>query len=890
MVSKGDLVKFKPGINGIEEPENYGIFVEKFRKKKSKTQMVKVYTIKGMQEMKQNNMDSKSLGKSIQLRGDALPEMKDMKKRLVTWINEIKDQSERINQTETKVGILSEKKLWEKMLTHGLMEADFDTIAKLWYELDLDDLTKEKRKELKRLLESNRSRGHGYFDVKGNVWTIISEKTRKQVLDAISLLGNLKNRMFHMIEVPIEEDSEEMHVIRAPKPWEEIEFKDEDKEVLQFMYEKMAYFVEHDSWGENGLGGTYIHTLDDFSLHTFLSYLAEDYVNEGKTSYSDAFVKFLITAGYWNDTEALIAISKRRVLLEKDFDWETSERIEAIAAEYKEPMDTPGAFEDRTDFREVEAYTIDPPTAKDFDDAVSLTREGNNYILYVHIADVAFYVEKDSSLDLHARRRATSVYLPTRVLPMLPHHLSDNLCSLREQVPRLAMTVEIHYDSQGNKLLDKCKVHNSVINVTKNLSYDVVNEAIDKGESPFIDLHTFALLLQQHRKGLKIMTDDVRLELGGEMSLSTKTASNSTQMIETFMVAANETVAEIIQQKKLPVVYRNHPLPDKEDVKRFNVHAKVIGLDCEIDYPDLFEKKKEEDKPSLLDMMTKGGGNISFSLGPGSNMAAFSPKEEEEEEDVDLGKIHQDGLAQLSEEKREAILKPFRQVLARVEKIEDDYDRKLAYLIVLRTLSRANYLPGNIGHFGLGSVAYLHFTSPIRRYPDIIAHRVCKAMLAEEEMAYTADEIEDIAIHCSEQSEIAEKLERIIVGAGFSFLTRNPGYSENTQGIVTSVSGGGVFVTLPNGIEARIPLNQMTDGATFVDDYESMAFLGSKGKFNLEEEITPENWRELLQVDEDNPMQILAKLGDKMAIRFIGWDLIEGRVTAAPVKIEEREI
>lgn len=891
MPSKGELVTFKPGY-GITIPQNYGIFIEKYRKKKSKAHMVKIFTVKGIIEMKQNSLINRSFGKKLQMKGNSLPETKEMKARLENWMKEIEKHAIKIHEAEEKAGAFSERRLWLKLKKKNIESCDIDTMLTTWFEIEIEDISKEKKKELKSMLDNCRSYGSGYFDISGKEWKLITEDERKKVVDHISQLGNLKNRMFHMIEVPIE-DSDEMDIIRAPKPWDEIEFKDIDKEIIAFLQERMAFFVEHDNWGHTGLGNTHIHTLDDFSLYTYISYLAEDWINEGKTSHSDAFVKFLVKTGYWSDTDALLAISKRKVLLAKDFDWETETRIEEIAAKFMEPKDTSGAFENRTDFQNLEAYTIDPPTAKDFDDAVSLVRQEDSYILYVHIADVAHYVQKDSSLDLHARRRATSVYLPTKTLPMLPNHLSDNLCSLREKVPRLAMTVEIHYDLNGIKLLDKCKVHNSVILVDKNLSYDIVNEAIINEVEPFISLHKFSLILQRQRRGLKIQTDDVRLELGGQMSLTTKTASNSTQMIESFMVAANETVAEILQREKLPVVYRNHPLPEKEDVHRFNVHAKVIGLDHNIEYPALFEKKEKEKTTSLSDLLSKGGGGgITFSLGMGSSAEKLREEltsKEEEEEEVDLGKIHADGLAQLSPTKQEEILKPFRDALDKVEKIEDEYDRKLSYLIVLRTLQRALYAPGNIGHFGLGSVTYLHFTSPIRRYPDIIAHRVCKAMIAGDELAYTADEIEDIAIHCSEQSEMAEKLERNIVGSGFSFLTRNPDYSENKQGIITSISGGGVFVTLPNGIEARIPLSQMTDGATFVDDYDSMCFLGSKGKFNLEEELTPQNWRELLQVDEDNPMQILAKLGDKMAITFIGWDHIDGRVTAAPVKIEERE-
>ncbi len=893
MVKTGDLVMFKPGLFEIEIPNNYGIFVKRFRRKNSKDNFVQLYTIKGNQETKYVNINKKRLGRHIQLRGGVLPEAKEIRKRLIAWIKELSEIDEKVQDAVTVT--LNEKNLWEKVIDTNQSAMDEMAIAKIWYEIPAEDISKSRLRTIRDVLNDCRPYGKGHFDIVDKLWLPLSLDEKKKIGAAIGNYGKIRNRMFHMVEMLVEdsEDPEETEMVKTPLPWDDIPFTNSENEIFTQLQDVMVFFVENNQWPQFGMVDSHIYALDGFSIRSFTSFLAEDWINEGRTSYSDGFVKLLIRSGYWTDTEALYAISKRTIHLAKYFDWETEERIEKLAAVYREPKDTEGAFDNRTDLMKLENYTIDPPTAKDFDDAISLDITKEGYVLWVHIADVANYVVKDSSLDLHARRRSTSVYLPTKTLPMLPHHLSDNLCSLREQTPRLAMSVEIHYDKSGNRLNDKCKVHNSVILVTKNLSYDIVNTSIDNEEEPFYSYHKFSLLLNKHRKGLMIKSDNIRLELGGQMSLQTKSASNSTQMIESFMVSANETVAEILQNNSLPVVYRNHPLPDKIDVERFNMHAKVIGIDYEIEYPDLFDTPKEDEETNLMDLLSQKGGNISFSLGSGTSFAD-SLKEQlddkSEEDEIDLGTPIAKGLAQLTEEKREEILKPFREILTMVENIKDRYSKKLGYLIVLRTLSRAVYAAGNTGHFGLGSAAYLHFTSPIRRYPDIIAHRVCKAMIEGSELVYDAEEIDDVAAHCTEQSEIAEKLERTIIGSGFSFLSRNPDYHENRQGIVTSISGGGVFVTLPNGIEARIPLRKMAGGPTFVDDYDSICFLGSRTGFEIENELTPDNWQDLLRDDADEPIQIITQLGDLITLEFSGWDHIDGRVEAIPVKINDRLI
>lgn len=897
MATKGELVEFKPGLFNIEIPDNYGIFIRSFKKKNSKDRYIALFTIKGTQETKQRNVMKKKLGEFIPLKANNLPPANEMSKELKILISRVVSIQEKVAKIEETIGELNERSLWKKLVNSSFYSADEDypvsKIALIWYGLAEDEISRNRMKKMKELLETCRAYGQGYFDASGQNWKPITEEMQKEVGLETNLLGSLRNAMFHLIEVPVEdsEDPEETEIIRAPLDWDDIKFNKDEGDRFQKLLPIMEYFILNDTWPETGLGSTHIYALDGFSLRTHTAHLAEDWVNEGRTSFADAFVKLLVRVGHWNDSEALMAISKRVIKLAPNFNWETDERIEEIASEYREPKETPQIFEGRLDLQQLEAYTIDPPTAKDFDDAVSLDTTNEGYVLWVHIADVSHYVKKDSSLDIHARDRATSVYLPTKTIPMLPTHLSDNLCSLNEQLPRLAMTAEIHFDKTGNKLIKKCKVHNSVINVDKNLSYDQVNDAIDEEEEPFISLFKFSKLLRTHRRGLNLETDEVRLELEDKMSVRTKSSSNSTKLIEAFMVAANETVAEILENNNLPTIFRDHPLPDQINVDRLNAHAKVLGLEINIEMPKLFDDEEtsteEGSGTSLMDMLASGGGgNISFSFGGGSDLADQLKEKLETETPEDEEKEllpTMTGLAQLSEAKQEEILKPFTDAISYVEKIEDPKEQKIAYLTILRALSRALYSANNYGHFGLGSTSYSHFTSPIRRYPDIITHRICKAMIADEDHSYDAEELENIALHCNDQFDIADRLEKNVVGSGFSFLTRNPKYSENRLGIVSSITGGSVYVMLPNGIEARVPISKITTRPTFVDEHASMCFVGFKSTDQIFEEVTVDTWRDLLQdADDDEPIEILVKLGDHMAINFVSWDHIQGRVFGVP--------
>ncbi|RMG37812.1 MAG: RNB domain-containing ribonuclease [Methanobacteriota archaeon] len=909
MPSKGELVEFKPGLFGIQAPNNFGIFVRSSKRKKGV--IITLYTLRGMQELKQSNVYKSTFGRSVQLKNGQLPPEKEMRQRLNQWIKEI--AKERGESGSATGGQLTEKRLWQLLIKEGKTEFTIEEIAKVWY--GKEEVSKNKVKKIKEVLNpvASPAIGHLYLvDTKRQIWKILTEEEKKAINREIGDLGRIRNKMFHYVEEETEDG--ETITVRKPLPWHKIRFTEEEEELVKKIQSMMDHFVEYDTWPPIGLGNTRVTEIEDFSIHKFITYLAEDWIDEGRTTVADSFVKFLIRTGYWGENDALLKISKRAINLAPDFEWETPEEIEEYAQRFKEPKETPEVFEGRLDLQQMEAYTIDPPTAKDFDDAVSVIEKEDGYELWVHIADVAHYVEKHSRLDLHAQKRATSVYLPTAVLPMLPKRLSDDLCSLREQVPRLAMSVEIHFDKNGKKVEGSEKVHNSVILVKKNLSYDYVNEAIERGEQPFVTYHKLATLIDQHRRSLHLETPEVKLALGKKMSISIKESSPSTKMIETFMVSANEAIGEIFHRAKVPAIYRDHPLPEKENAVKFNGQMKVIGLPLEIDFPEkLFEEEEEEeeeDGEALLEMLKQQGGGskgpITFSFGGGASFGDIikgSIEEEDEEEEVDLGTPLAKGLAQLPFEKQQEVLEPFIKVLDKIANLDEEDIQRLSYLLVLRVFPQAFYSAANIGHFGLGSIRYVHFTSPIRRYPDIIAHRICKQLIAEgrndgnwhkeeekPDYVYMAEEIENLADHSTEQSVLASKIEKQIVAAGYSFIAKNESL-QNRLGIVSSIFSGGVNVLLPNGIEARIPLRRFTDRPTFVDDFESMCFVGSRSKFDMNTEITPENYKELLKTssdDKEEPIEIIVELGDKIAVTFTQFNHVEGEIVAAPLKIIRR--
>ncbi len=896
LVKKGDLVEFKPGTFGIDPPNNLGIVLDRYSKKK--TVLVQLMTVKGKQEAKVDKITKRKFNVKVDLSDPQKAKPEELKARLIHWIKEFNVSGVERKKSSKK---LSERALWEKAKER---EEPLKTreLAQIWFEVD--DPSPQQLAEIDACLSESTTQGVGFFEKVGVSpvrWQPLAVEDYKKIMREIEQLSLLRKKMLTTYQEENEEGELETRI--AAIPLEEADLDDEDWELLNRIQKWMAENVEKDSWSNIGLAGTSVHTLEGFSLPRYLKWLAEDWTGLKGTSYANAFIEFLLRTGFWTAEDALNAIAKRKVRQYPDFNWETPDYIERIAQRFEEPNDHPELWENRVDLRDLETYTIDPPTAKDFDDAISFEQHSDGTVtLWVHIADVSEYVEKDSSLDLHAYKRATSVYLPVKVLPMLPSRLSDDLCSLREQLVRLAMTIRIDYDKDGNRV--GAEPMESIIFVKNNLSYDQVNEAIEKGEEPFASMSAFADKIWNKRLGLDIETAEARLEFGsttGAIDLAIKHATPSTRMIEAFMVAANEAISEYLEEKCIPTMYRCHPLPDKENVEKFNHQAVAIGLETEISLPDPPKLAKDKDEPEMeeenvIDLLKKGGKVEFFGGGlvikskdkeKGQESKEEKAEREEEKKKPSVGQPITAGLAQMSPEEREQWLKPFNDTIHKIREIEDEQLQTLAFLLLLRVLGRAIYTAGNIGHFGLGSVSYTHFTSPIRRYPDLIIHRLVKSLLRKEtspdDPLYSAEEIEEIAQHCTDQSVNAEILEREVVASGIVLLARqDPSLKQAVNALVTGLTSGGIFIMLRKNIEGKIPMHAFTTEKTFIDEYESMLFAGIKDADRAMREINPTNWKEMIN-EYGEAARLLIKLGDRILVQMTGSEYVEGKITAVPV-------
>ncbi len=362
----------------------------------------------------------------------------------------------------------------------------------------------------------------------------------------------------------------------------------------------------------------------------------------------------------------------------------------------------------RRDLRSLTTFTIDGESARDFDDAVSVNLLDNGgYRLWVHIADVSHYVTWNSPIDLEARKRGTSFYFPDRVLHMLPKELSEDLCSLKPKVDRLAFTVELDIDKDGRVMASS--FYPSIINSNERLTYTIVRDLIidPKNETvrdylylreDILKMYELSQLLRERRKirgslDFDLPEPEVLLDLRGNPENIIRTERNIAHMlIEDFMIAANEAVARYLEEAQCPAIYRVHELPERDKLEETFRFLHASGL-----IKDAFHGKLKD----LHHFISHISGH---------------PHEE------------------------------------------------LISKHLLRSMKQARYSTDNIGHFGLASEAYTHFTSPIRRYPDLIVHRLLRSVLLNEPYPFREEEMEgllsDIAFHSSRMERKADDAER----------------------------------------------------------------------------------------------------------------------------------
>jgi ribonuclease R len=401
----------------------------------------------------------------------------------------------------------------------------------------------------------------------------------------------------------------------------------------------------------------------------------------------------------------------------------------------------------RRDLTALPTFTIDPASARDFDDAISAQREGDGVRIWIHIADVAAHVRPGTPLDLEARRRANSTYVPGAVEPMLPRALSEDACSLAPDVERLAVTAEIELGPSGAPL--SASFYRSRIRSRARLDYDQldrlfggVGSAPEGVAEPLAVAREAAASLGEQRGPTSLEVEssepEFRFDSAGNVVAACSVAqTESHRLIERLMILANEQVAQLLERKRVPAVYRVHAQPDSARVERLVEQLHALGVPT----------------PPL-----RGG------LAPAQAGAV---------------------AAQASK-------------LVLAEAARRGHGREAYTSLVLRSLMQASYSDRNSGHAGLGSPAYCHFTSPIRRYPDLLVHRALLATLGEGEEAPRAADAREVAWHSSECERESARIERDADDLCAAYLLRRElderGAETEFEGEISGVIRSGVFV------------------------------------------------------------------------------------------------
>jgi len=421
----------------------------------------------------------------------------------------------------------------------------------------------------------------------------------------------------------------------------------------------------------------------------------------------------------------------------------------------------PKDLENRRDLREETIVTIDGADAKDLDDAVQVKRLDNgNYLLGVHIADVSHYVGENSPIDREAYERGTSSYLVDRVIPMIPHRLSNGICSLNPQVDRLTLSCDMEITPQGEVV--NHDIYESVIRTNERMTYTDVRKILEEEDEevtkryeslvPFFkNMEDLAAILRKKRfdrgaidfdfKEAQVLVD----EESNPVDVVIRERSVAERLIEEFMLAANETIAEHFHWMKLPFVYRIHEDPDEAKLNQFLEFITNFGY------------------------VVKGTSNS----------------------------VHPRALQEL------------------LESVKGESEEAVINTMMLRSLKQAKYDPGNAGHFGLAAEFYTHFTSPIRRYPDLIVHRLIRTYLIEGKTGRKTvekweEKLPEITKHSSEMERRAEDAERETDELKkVQYMEDKVG--EEYSGIISSVTNFGLFVRLPNTIEGLVHVSYLTD-------------------------------------------------------------------------------
>jgi ribonuclease R len=450
----------------------------------------------------------------------------------------------------------------------------------------------------------------------------------------------------------------------------------------------------------------------------------------------------------------------------------------------------------RRDLTALATFTVDPATARDFDDAVSAQREGDGARVWIHIADVAAHVKPGSLLDQEARRRANSTYVPGAVEPMLPHALSSEACSLAPGVERLAVTTEIELDAAMQPR--RARFYRSRIRSDARLNYDQLDEIFAGRRQPPAEVaeplaaaREVAAGLGEHRGTSSLDVESFEPEFEFDVEGNVVRAHGVAQteahrLIERLMILNNEQVAELLERERAPAIYRVHAQPDAARIERLLEQLAALGVPT----------------PPLRQ--------------------GLAPRE--------AGRV----AAEASR-------------LVRQEAARRGHGREAYTSLVLRSLKQAYYSERNLGHAGLGSSAYCHFTSPIRRYPDLVCHRALLALLGEGEEAPTLAQARDAAADCSARERESAQIERHADDVCAAYLLERElgerGLDAVFEGEISGVIRSAAFVAfrgeLGDVYEGMLPARRMP-GDRFELDRAEVALVGraSGGRFSLGDPIS----------------------------------------------------
>ncbi|WP_294153877.1 ribonuclease R [uncultured Clostridium sp.] len=518
-----------------------------------------------------------------------------------------------------------------------------------------------------------------------------------------------------------------------------------------------------------------------------------------------------------------ILIVIKKLGLPEEFSAKVLKYADGISEEIDE-----SEYKGRRDLRDVRMVTIDGEDAKDLDDAVSIERLPNgNYKLGVHIADVSHYVRENNPLDKEALKRATSVYLIDRVIPMLPRKLSNGICSLNPKVDRLTLSCIMEIDHKG-KVVDH-EIVESVIKTNERMTYTDVTKILEDNDPELIKRYDYLvddfktmeelckiLRAKRTKRGaidFEIAEAKIVLnELGKPIEIKPYDRAIANRMIEEFMLAANETVAEHMFWTHLPFVYRIHENPDDEKLTKFKEF--IYNLGYRINWT-------EEVRPKTL-------------------------------QDI-------------------------------VEKVKGKSEETVVNTLLLRSMMQARYAPECTGHFGLAAQYYCHFTSPIRRYPDLQIHRIIKEYLHGEIDEKRINKLKNIVGNAAKQSSEMERkaqdAEREVDDLKKAEYMQDR-IGEEFEGVISSVTSFGIFVELPNTIEGLVHITDLDDDY-YIFEEEHLRLVGEKTKkiYKLGDKVLVE----CVHVDMPNK-EIFFKIIEEPETEVVSEESSESRIEEVEIK------